>query len=1045
MNYRFFKLKYGKAFSGKSFSFILFFTILLAGPFAGMAQQTTFYKDPERLMKEAQQLYQQGLYADAQPLFRKTIDNIGYFQATNRQLALQDARYYYTVCAFKLDQPNAVSLAKNYIKEVSSAPRRELMNYQLGRYYFQQNEFRKAIPYYEQASINNLSNDEIARAKFELGYSYFNLKKFDKAEPLFKGVINIHNQYYVPANYYYGYISLYQKKYDQALTSFERVVNEDKYDLVVPYYIAEIYYYQNKPDKLLTYAQPYLKSGELYYDADLRHLVGQTYFEQKEYAKALPYLAAYEAQANELQKEDVYELAYCYYKTNELKKAISGFKQLSGTTDSLGQNSMYLLGDCYLKTGQKAEARHAFAFCARSNYNPKQQEISRFNYGKLSYELGYQDAALKTLQDFIADYPNSDYNEQAREILAHLFMNTNDYKNALAVVEDISEKTPSVREAYQRITFGRAIQLINDGDLAKADQLLNTSLQYPVNSQLQKLAYFWKGEMALRNGQPEAAINYTNRYLSGSRAPALGEANEQTAHYNLGYAFLKKKQYAQALQHFQAAQQVFGANGVTIANDARLRAADCYYMMKDYAKANELYNQSIASGEPGSDYALYQKGIISGINGNSAQKLSILNQLSQKYPKSTYSNEADYEIAATYMSEGQYRTAIPYLQKVIQDPENPNVAKAMLKLGLANFNLNNQQAAIDNYKKVVQKFPHSPQAQEALQSLRNIYVNNGQPDAYLNFLKSTGHAVNASVEDSITYAAGESSFGNSQYATAINQFNNYLSKFPQGRFTLKAHYYRAESAYEQKDYEQALKDYDYVLSQGNSLFNERAAAQASRISFYQNKDYQNALKYYQQLKGLSSSKENTLAALRGILRCHYELQQWPQVETSAHELLSTSNISTDDQIVCYFYLGRAAQAQQNCDEAITQYQTVARMTKSELGAEARYFIAQCKLAQNKLKEAETAAFDVIKSTPSYDYWVASAYILLGNVFWKENDYFNAKATLQSIVDHCEIPELVEQAKDVLSKVVAEEKSHSKIIDTSVETNKTTDSLNAISH
>ncbi len=39
-----------------------------------------------------------------------------------------------------------------------------------------------------------------------------------------------------------------------------------------------------------------------------------------------------------------------------------------------------------------------------------QREISRFNYAKLSYELGYQDEALKSLRSFLNDYPNSVYN-----------------------------------------------------------------------------------------------------------------------------------------------------------------------------------------------------------------------------------------------------------------------------------------------------------------------------------------------------------------------------------------------------------------------------------------------------------------------------------------------------------------------------------------------------------------------------------------------------------------------------------------------------------
>lgn len=1018
-------------------STIVLVTLVLVGcslvlsPLTGTAQETAIYASQDHDFKDAQDLFQKGLYADAQPLFRKTISEIGYFTQTNRQLVLQDAQYYYDMCALELNQPDAETLAKKYLSTTENNARRKLASYQLARYYYRQNRLSEAIPYYEQAGIDNLSNDEVAQAKFELGYCYFNLKRFKDAQPLFKAIRNIHNRYYIPANYYDGFIAYYDKQYGEAMESFQRVVNQPKYDVIVPYYIAEIYYYQNKPDKLLSYAQPYLESGKLYYIDDLKHLVGQTYFEQKNYSKALPYLEAYEAGAETLQKEDVYELAYCYYQTNNLQKAIAGFKQLSGTNDSLGQNSMYLLGDCYLKTGQKAEARNAFAFCARSSYNLKQQEISRFNYGKLSYELGYQDAALNTLKQFISDYPQSSYGSESREILAHLFMNTDDYKNALSVVEAIPDKTPEVQRAYQRITFGRAIQLINDGNLDQADQLLTSSLKYPADKPLQELASFWKGEIALRKGNADQAIQWTNQYLSlGGPAPAaLGEANEQTAHYNLGYSLLKKQQYSDALQQFQDAQRAFGTNGAQIANDATLRAADCYYMLKDYGNAQSLYNKAIASGQPGSDYALYQKGIISGVTGNNPQKVTIMQQLSRQYPTSSYSNDADYQIATTYMAEEQYAEAIPFLNKVIAAKNNPNASKAMLKLGLAYYNMNNKGQAIETYKKVVTEFPNSPDANEALQSLRSLYIAQGQPDAYLSFLKSTGHSVSASAEDSITYASGESSFGNSDYSAAITQLNNYLAKFPQGRFVLNANFYLAESQYNQKDYSGALTHYAYVLSQGNTPFNERSAAQAARISFYQSKDYTRALEYFMQLKQLSTTKENSLDALRGILRCNYQLSQWPSVATSAYALLGAPNISTDDQIVGHFYLARAQQTQNQCDSAVINFTTVAQMTKSELGAESRYYIGACRLTQNDLKGAETAAYDVIKNTPSYDYWVASAYIMLGDIFWKKNDYFNAKATLQSIVDNCKIPELVTQARDALAKVVADEKTHSKIKDT----------------
>ncbi len=38
-------------------------------------------------------------------------------------------------------------------------------------------------------------------------------------------------------------------------------------------------------------------------------------------------------------------------------------------------------------------------------------------------------------------------------------------------------------------------------------------------------------------------------------------------------------------------------------------------------------------------------------------------------------------------------------------------------------------------------------------------------------------------------------------------------------------------------------------------------------------------------------------------------------------------------------------------------------------------------------------------------WVTKAYILLGDVYFKQQDYFNAKATYQSVVDNAKIEEL----------------------------------------
>ncbi|SHL70077.1 TolA-binding protein [Chitinophaga jiangningensis] len=992
---------------------------------AAHAQQTRIYTDPEKTFKDAQQYFQHGKYAVSMQLFKQTIDNITYWHETNRDLVRSDAYYYYTICALKLQQANGEQIALDYLKYFNNNAREQLVSYQLAKYYFHANKLKEAIPYYEKANIDNLSNDEIADAKFELAYCYFNVKDFKKAQPLFASIKEIEGKYYLPANYYYGFIAYNNRQYNEALNSFQRVVKEPKYSNIVPYYIAEIYYFQGKADQLIAYGEPLIKQGGQYYEAELKQLVGKAYFEKKNYPKALPYLQEFQDNSDEVRNEDIYQLSYSYYQTGNLQKAITGFKQLSGAKDSLGQNSMYLLGDCYLRTGQKANARNAFAYCANNSSNAQQQEISRFNYGKLSYELGYPDAALTELTQFVQKYPNSTYNKEAREIMVNLFMNSNNYKEGLATIEMIPEKNQTVLKAYQKVAYGRATQLINDGQLAEADRLLDIAIKNPYDAQIKQLAYFWKGEIALRQNKTEAAISNLNAYL-GSTAILSGEANAQTASYNLGYSLLKQDRFSEALPWFESAQKASGPNAQRISNDAMVRAADCYYMLRQFPKALSLYDRIISNNEPGADYATYQKSIILGLQGKQSEKLALLKQLGNKFPNSNFGNETDMEIANTYLASEKFNEAIPYLENVLQkQPNGPNAPRALLKLGLCYYNKDNESKALTYYRQVVEKFPGAPESSEALQSIKAIYVGQGKTDDYLAFLKSTGRTVTASAEDSLAYAAAEARFTSNDCDGAINAFNNYIRKFPEGQFILPANFYKAECSYNNKDYTTALPAYEFVLSRNNSLYAERSALQAANINYYQVKNYDKARSYYLQLQDLSSSKENTMAATRGLLRSNYMLKHWDEVTNYSEMLLAGSNNSTDDQILGHFYHAKALKQNGQYAAAITEFKTVTGLTKSEIGAEARYDIADSYLQQNELDAAEKAGFDVIKNTASYEYWVAKAYILLGDVYAKQKDYFNAKATFQSIATNSTIPELKQEAKDKLAKAEADEKAAGK--------------------
>jgi lipopolysaccharide biosynthesis regulator YciM len=79
-----------------------------------------------------------------------------------------------------------------------------------------------------------------------------------------------------------------------------------------------------------------------------------------------------------------------------------------------------------------------------------------------------------------------------------------------------------------------------------------------------------------------------------------------------------------------------------------------------------------------------------------------------------------------------------------------------------------------------------------------------------------------------------------------------------------------------------------------------------------------------------------------------------------------------------------------------------------------------------LKDAEKAAFEVINKSGSYDYWVTKAYLLLGDIYLKEKDYFNAKATFQSVSENSLNAELKAEAQQKLNQVIEAENKSSKV-------------------
>ncbi len=1004
-----------------TFAFFIFFI-----SYSSISQSTKENNDPDAGFKLAKELYQKGKFSLAYPLFKMLYADEKNYNS-NIPISIQtESKYYSIVCSLQLNDTTAEDAAKDFITLEHSAPRIQMMCYQLGEYYYRKHNFLNAVNYYEQAGYDNLSNAEIAQMKYHEAYGYFTMQRFNDAKPVFNSIRQISADLnYIDANYYYGFISFYEKNYAEALSSFNIVADQPAYKNVVPYYIAEIYYFNGDRDKAIEYSETALKKGDQYYDLQFRELLGHAYFEKKQFTKALPYLEAYVSNTPKVSREDLYELSFCYYETKQLTKAINGFKELGGKEDSLAQNSMYLLADAYLKTGQKPSARSAFLFCELNSSNAKQKEISQFNYGKLSYELGYQDVALDELQRFTSSYTNSVYLPEAKELLVNVLANTNNYKDALTLFESIHSQNETVLRAYPKILYGRAVELINDQQILQADSLLNKIFSVQYNDAQIQPAYFWKGEISYRINQPDSSIDYMLDYLQNP--VNYGEVNITNARYTLGYSYMKVEDYFSALKNFEQISTSVTTSSSSIQQDAFVRSADCYFMQKKYPKALQMYQMVITENLPAADYAFYQTAIISGANNQVSEKINLLKSFALRYQSSNLVADANMEQANTYMGNEDFKNAISPLNNILSNKKNEALKpQAYLNLGVCYFNLNNDEEALKQFKTLVSTYPNSPESDDAAEYIRNIFVNRQQPAEYVSFMRQNGKNISYSEEDSLIYSSALLRYNSKDYNNALNDFANYLSKFPDGQYEIDAQYLGAEIYNTRKDFTNALMHYEAVALKAPNKYAEAAVLQTARINYFELKDYAKAEQYFLQLKSLATQPDNKLESMRGLLRCQYKLSQWTDAGQNAQDLLQQKGIATDDKMIANMVIAKNLQLSNELNEAASSYQSVIALGKSEYAAEARYQVAEILFIQQKYKEAEKAAFEVINKAGSYDYWITKSYILLGDVYFAEKDFFNAEATLKSVVANATDASLQQEAKQKLDAVTAEEDKTSKV-------------------
>jgi TolA-binding protein len=920
-------------------------------------------------------------------------------------LLVADAEYYSSIAALKLFNPDAEYRMMMFIYTHPESPRINDARLELGNYFYQNKNFRKAADYYETVNRQELKSDKLTEYFFRFGYSLYIKGDQSKALLMFSEIKDIDTEYTPPAVYYFSQIAYEQKMYQTALEGFLRLKEDETFGGVVPFYIVQILYMQKDYDGILSMAPDLLKSAGKTRAVELYRFIGDAYFSKENYKEALPYLEKYSAGAKASGREDKYELGYCYYKTGEIDKAIKLFLEIGAKNDLLSQNIWDILGDCYLQKGDKTRSRLAFGEASVMNFDKKIKEESLYNFAKLTYETAYAPfgEAIAAFQEYIDLYPGSKRIQEVYDYLVGTFMQIKNYKAALAALDKIGNKDSRLEEAYQKVAFFRGLELFKNLEIEASVSMFDKSLKYEkYNMQIRARATYWRGEANYRLGHYDLAKDDYMLFMGLPGSTLLNEYN--LVRYNLGYTFFNLKDYTNALNNFKAFES--GANNARpeVIADAKNRIADCYYIATNYSSAIDYYDKVIAYGNLDADYAMFQKGFSLGLINDTKGKINVLTALIQKFPSSPFVPDAIFERGRAYLVLENFKNGEEDFNTIISNYSGSSfVPRSIVQLGLLYYNIGENEKAISQYKKVIENYKSTPEARDAMTGLRNTYVDLNEVDAYFAYVKTLdGYGdVNLVQKDSLLYMSGENLFMTGKYDKATDVLKSYLSEFPEGSFRQNAQYYLAECLRSAGKNDEALKLYIEVSDEPNNQFLEQSLIIASSM-LYDKEDYTASLNYYEKLEKVSSSDANTLISLKGELKSAFQAGDAQKTINAAGKIVNLPNIPEELAREATFMSAKANYSLNNFDDALREFRKVATEVTSVEGAESKYRVAELLSKKDKPAEAEKVITEFIDQKSPHQFWMARVFLLLADISIKKGDSLQARATLQSLKDYYKV-------------------------------------------
>ena len=927
-----------------------------------------------------QSLYKAGMYSEASALLEKE--------------SSPTAIGWRALCALSMHTDDSYALADDFLglyPENILAPQ---VGFAYGLDLFDNGRFEDALQRFNRISVDDLYEDQRAEFTYKLGYSAYGVGEWERAKGLLVRARGFGwNDYSAPSYYILGYINYAQGNFKDAAEWFLLAGKDHRFEALANYYVLECRFNLKDYKYVVNFGEDLFDKVPEDRQPHMARIMSESYLVLGDVEKARSYYEENLKSKVALTRSDYFYAGEVHYLAEDWQGAVDNFSQVEERTDSLGQTASYNMGYSYIKLHNKVAAMEAFKEASALKFSPEIQEDAFYNYAKLAFDLGRDTAPF---EEYMKRYDARKKGDQIYSYMAMVALQNHDYEAAVAAYDNIEELEPRMMSNYMKAYLLRARELMENGSWRAALPHLKAAAYYSSRRDgFNQLARFYEAEALYRDGKYQDARAILTDLYNLQALRGRKEGNLIT--YNMAYTYFKEADYDRAQRWFQSYLE--GDPSVQGA-DAETRIADCYFLRGDYVTAVAAYERQMTDyPNPDNLYPAYRAGVASGLTGDNQRKVHFLETAKLANPSAPYYGESLYELGRAYVALKDNNDAIRAFRTLRSTTQDPALeCRALLELGMIARNEGKGDEAIGYYKQVVEK--GGDYADDALLAIESIYRTREDPEAYLAYVNSLGSKANRTEaqKEEVYFSSAEQVYLSGDYSKAIGTLQAYLEKYPKATYGAKARFYLAECYRINGNREQAADLYLAAMDEGlDGALSESALVQYALLNFEMG-NFGKAYGAFLKVKETAKMDANRKLATIGLMRSAFKARQWDDALVCARDVMDLKSGDSALEREALYVRAKSYMSTSWRDLALADFRTLSADPSTSEGAEAAFILIQDQYDRGSFDDIPEQVFSFSAKAAGQNYWLAKAFIVLGDTYAEQGNMSQARATFESIRD-----------------------------------------------